>query len=70
MQHAGDCFVRVSEGEWLCRAPCTIDGPEGFLRLTPGVAYRKGDQHIGLDIAALLDGWHASGQLPPTISLL
>ena len=54
----------------MCRAPCTIEGPEGFLRLTPGVAYRKGDQHIGLDIAALLDGWYATGRLPLNISLL
>ncbi len=39
------------------------------MRLTPGVVW-KGHQHIGLDIAALLDDWHATGRLPLNILLL
>ena len=68
MQQVRDCFVRVKEGEWFCRAPCSIEGPTGLVGLTPGVMYRKGRLHTGLDVGALLEDWHATGQLPPNIS--
>lgn len=60
-----DGFVRVNEGEWLCRAPVTIHGPQGAVAATPGVVYRKGRPVRGFDVAAFLDRVHASGELPP-----
>jgi hypothetical protein len=65
MPQISDCFVRLKDGEWFCRAPCTIDGPTGRVNLTPGVLYRRGRLFMGLDIAALLEEWLATGRLPP-----
>ena len=65
----GECFVRLRDGEWFCRAPCAIEGPTGTVNVTSGVMYRRYRLHMGLDVAALLDEWHATGQLPPNVTL-
>lgn len=62
-----DGFVRVKEGEWLCRAPVTIHSPQGAISVTPGVVYHKGRPVRGFDVAAFLDAVHASGELPPNV---
>jgi hypothetical protein len=49
----------------FCRAPCEIDGPAGSVSVTPGVVYRRG----GFDVAAVLDDWQETGELPPNISI-
>lgn len=62
-----DGFVRVKEGEWLCRAPVTIHGPQGAVSATPGVVYHKGRPTRGFDLAAFLDRVHQTGELPPNV---
>jgi hypothetical protein len=62
-------FVRMKEGEWFCRAPVAIDSPGGRVSATPGVVYRRGKPLSGLDVAALLDQWHATGNVPPNIKV-
>jgi hypothetical protein len=62
-------FVRMSPGEWFCRAPVAIDGPSGLVSATPGVVYRRGKLLSGVDVAALLDDWHATGKVPPNIKV-
>jgi len=57
----------VKEGEWLCRAPVTIHGPQGAIQATPGVVYRKGRLVQGFDLAAFLDAVHLAGELPPNV---
>jgi hypothetical protein len=69
MHKIGECFVRMAEGEWFCRAPCEIDGPAGSVSVTPGVVYRRGRAHLSLDVAAVLDDWQETGELPPNISI-
>lgn len=64
-----EAFARVGQGEWFCRAPVTFIGPMGKVEVTPGVSYRKGRLLSGLDVAEMLDAWHATGRLPPNISL-
>lgn len=66
-QRLVDGFVRVKEGEWLCRAPVTIHGPQGAISATPGIVYRKGRLVSGFDVAGFLDGVQATGELPPNI---
>lgn len=68
MQLLRDCFVRIKEGEWFCRAPCSFDGPTGLVTVTSGVVHRRGRLRDGLDLAALLEDWHATGQTPPNVS--
>ena len=60
-----EAFVKMGTGEWFCRAPLAIIGPTGPINVTPGVVYRTGKLLNGLDIASLLDAWHATGRLPP-----
>lgn len=64
-----EAFARVGQGEWFCRAPVTFVGPMGKVEVTPGVSYRKGRLLSGLDVADVLDTWHATGRLPPNITL-
>jgi hypothetical protein len=64
-----EAFARVGHGEWFCRAPVTFAGPTGRVEVTPGVSYRRGRLLAGLDVADMLDVWHATGKLPPNISL-
>ena len=66
-QRLVDAFVRVREGEWLCRAPVTIHGPRGAISPTPGVVYHKGRPLQGFDVAEFLDRVHATGELPPNV---
>jgi len=63
-----DCFVRLAGGEWFCRAPCEIESPGGVVSFTPGVVYRRGRPHMGVDVAAILDDWLVIGALPPNVS--
>jgi hypothetical protein len=58
-------MVRLSDGEWCCRAPITLQVHKLALQLTPGATYRKGERLNGLDVATLLDDWLATGRLPP-----
>jgi hypothetical protein len=64
-----EAFVRMGAGEWFCRAPLGIIGPTGSVMVTPGVVYRTGKPLNGLDIALLLDSWHATGSLPANITV-
>jgi hypothetical protein len=64
-----ESFARVAQGEWFCRAPVTFIGPAGRAEVTPGVSYRKGRLTSGLDVADVLDTWHATGKLPLNVSL-
>lgn len=64
-----DAFVKMGTGEWFCRSPLALVGPMGPVTVTPGVVYRVGKPLNGLDIALLLDGWHATGSLPPHITI-
>jgi hypothetical protein len=64
-----EAFARVAQGEWFCRAPVTFNGPAGRVEVTPGVSYRKGRLVSGLDVADVLDVWHATGKLPPSVSV-
>ena len=66
-QRLVDGFVRVKEGEWLCRAPVTIHGPQGAISATPGIVYRKGRLVRGFAVAAFLDAVQATGELPPNV---
>ena len=67
MEKIRDSFVRVKEGEWFCRAPCAMEGFGTDVRFTPGVVYRKGRPHMGVDVAAILEDWMAIGELPPDV---
>lgn len=60
-------FVRMEAGQWFCRAPVTIQSPGARFTATPGVVYRRGKAMSGLDVALVLDEWHATGKLPPNI---
>jgi hypothetical protein len=68
MQRVDECFVYVKDGEWFCRAPCEFDGPAGRVTCTPGVTYRRGRPHQGVDVAATLDECKATGHIPPNYS--
>lgn len=64
-----EAFARVGQGEWFCRAPVTFIAPMGRIEVTPGVSYRRGRLLSGLDVADVLDAWHATGRLPPNIAV-
>ena len=64
-----DAFVKMKPGEWFCRSPLVITSPTGPVTVTPGVVYRTGKLLNGMDIASLLDGWHATGRLPPDVTV-
>jgi hypothetical protein len=60
-----DAVVRVNDGEWFCRAPVDFVWNHGpSLQLTPSVTYRSGVRYDGVDVAAMLDDWLATGRLP------
>ena len=69
MQRPPQGFTRVREGEWFCTAPATFNTPTGLVTTTPGVTYRRGRTISGLDVADALETWHATGRLPPNVSL-
>ena len=72
MRRLGEAVLRLKDGEWLCRAPVTplVSGNGSHtIELTPGVVYRKGVRHYGLDVAAMLDDWLATGTLPSHLSI-
>ena len=70
-QRLRDILIRVKDGEWLCRAPVVFASGNGShsIELTPGVVYRTGVQHEGIDVAAMLDDWLATGKLPAHFSI-
>jgi hypothetical protein len=59
----------MRDGEWFCLAPLSFVTPAGTVDLTPGATYRKGRKFSGFDIAGALDWWHATGELPPNITI-
>jgi hypothetical protein len=70
MERLRDALVRVKDGVWTCRAPVLLawnNGPS--LELAPGVVYEAGVRYRGVDVAAMLDDWLATGKLPPSVSL-
>jgi hypothetical protein len=70
-QKLRDALVRVKDGEWLCRAPVAfvLRNDSRTVALTPGVVYRIGARYQGIDIAAMLDDWLATGTLPAYVSI-
>ena len=70
MERLRDAVVRIKDGEWVCRAPVLLTWSNGSsLELTPGVMYRAGVQHEGVDVATMLDDWLATGILPAYLSI-
>ena len=48
-------FRREKDGIWICLERVTIQHPKGSIEVTPGSSFKKGDEHMGIDLASWLD---------------
>lgn len=70
MERLREALVRVKDGVWMCRAPVLLAWSNGpSLELAPGIVYEAGIRYRSVDVAAMLDDWLATGQVPPNISV-
>ena len=64
-------FVKIKDGQWLCRRSVEIIGPYGANATTPGETYVSGEKFLGkYDVAAWLDSMAATGKSPVGIKFL
>lgn len=50
-----DSFEKDAEGNWLCKAACSIEIENKEIAFTPGHTYTKGIPFGGIDVAEWLD---------------
>jgi hypothetical protein len=55
-------FSRDKEGSWTCMEGCAIDLPGGRIQIAVGTRLTRGTSFMGVDLATMLDEYHASAQ--------
>lgn len=64
-QSLGGAFRRMAPGKWFSRRTVKLQLSDRTCWILPGRMFNRGTMHDGIDLAALLDEAHATGQLPP-----
>ena len=50
-----DAFISNPDGSWSSIRYATLPGLIGIIEIRPGMVFRKGEEYLGIDVAALLD---------------
>jgi hypothetical protein len=70
MERLKYAVLRVKDGVWLCRKPVVLSWRGGLsVELVPGITYVAGERQQGIDVAAMLDDWLATGRVPLDVTI-